>query len=159
MRIISTPPAPTGLTRTLFRLPIQLYRWRLGWLLGKRFVLVQHRGRNSGLRRRVVLEVIDIDPQTTAVTVASGYGTRSHWYRNLRCEPEATIQLGNRRTRARATFPSTAEGGLIMARYASRYPRTAKRLCRFMGFAVDGSTDDFTQVGEHIRFVRLTPQN
>ncbi len=159
MEIVSTPKSPTGLMRALFRMPIHLYRWKLGPLLRKRFVLLQHRGRNSGMERHVVLEVINIDPHTDTVTVASGYGTRSQWYRNLCAEPNASIQLGNRRWAVRASFPTAEEGGVIMATYASRHRRVAIRLCRFMGFAVDGSPADFQQVGEHIRFVRLTPRD
>ena len=29
------------------RAPVYLYRWRLGWLLGKRFVLLTHIGRRT----------------------------------------------------------------------------------------------------------------
>jgi hypothetical protein len=28
-----------------------VYRWRLGWILGDRFVLIGHRGRRTGLTR------------------------------------------------------------------------------------------------------------
>lgn len=40
---------PTGLSRILFRAPIWLYRRGLGWLLGKRFLLINHIGWKSGL--------------------------------------------------------------------------------------------------------------
>jgi hypothetical protein len=36
MRRISDPRPPAGVRRALFRLPIHLYRLRLGWLLGRR---------------------------------------------------------------------------------------------------------------------------
>jgi hypothetical protein len=42
---------PHGLTRLAFRLPIWLYRLRLGWLLGDRLLLLTHIGRTSGQRR------------------------------------------------------------------------------------------------------------
>jgi hypothetical protein len=35
---------PRGLARLAFRLPIWLYRLRLGWLLGDRFLLLTHIG-------------------------------------------------------------------------------------------------------------------
>ncbi|WFR73002.1 hypothetical protein P9209_03930 [Prescottella defluvii] len=57
MRITERPSPPTGWKRRFFRMPITLYRWHLGALLGHRFVLVEHVGRRSGRTRQVVLEV------------------------------------------------------------------------------------------------------
>lgn len=34
----------------LFRAPVYLYRWRLGWLFGNRLLLLTHTGRRTGLR-------------------------------------------------------------------------------------------------------------
>lgn len=42
-----------------------------------------------------------------------------------------------------------------MARYAPAHPRTARRLCAFMGFDVDGSADSYRRAGRRIPFVRL----
>jgi hypothetical protein len=39
----------------LFRAPVYLYRWHLGWLFGHRCLLLAHTGRRSGLRRQNVL--------------------------------------------------------------------------------------------------------
>lgn len=75
--------APRGLLRLLLRAPILLYRARLGWLLGRRFVYVVHRGRRSGKRRETVLEVVRYGPDTPEIFIASGWGTRSGWYLNL----------------------------------------------------------------------------
>ncbi|MGC7322869.1 nitroreductase family deazaflavin-dependent oxidoreductase, partial [Mycobacteroides abscessus subsp. massiliense] len=71
--------------------------------------------------------------------------------------PEVTIQVGGRAHRARAAELSTDEGGDLMAHYAMRRPRSAKQLSRLMGFEVDGSADDFREVGRAIPFVRFTP--
>ena len=46
---IREPKPPSGLKLKLFRLVIYLYRWELGFLLRERFILLQHRGRVSGL--------------------------------------------------------------------------------------------------------------
>jgi hypothetical protein len=55
VRELTRPSPPSGLSRMVFRLPIWLYRLRLGWVLGARFLLVHHVGRRTGLPRRVVL--------------------------------------------------------------------------------------------------------
>ncbi len=154
MRIINTPPPPTGLRRWLFRLPIHLYRMGLGPLFGQRFMLLTHIGRVSGRRRHIVIEVVHHDgPDYIA---ASGYGTRSDWYRNVLAHPDVTIQIGNRTIPVTATPLSTDEGERIMGHYAMRHPTAARQLCRLMGFAVDGSEADFREVGRHIPFLKFT---
>jgi hypothetical protein len=51
------------------------------------------------------------------------------------------------------------EGAEIFVRYASRHPKVAQQvLPRLMGYAVDGSDDDFQQVGMKMPFVRLVPR-
>ena len=54
---------PTGLLKHLLRAPIWLYRAGLGPLLGHRFVYIAHRGRRTGARREVVLEVVGYTPK------------------------------------------------------------------------------------------------
>ncbi|MFB9236019.1 hypothetical protein ACFFWC_10750 [Plantactinospora siamensis] len=44
-----------------------------------------------------------------------------------------------------------------MVRYAPRHPFAARRLCRLMGYEVDGSTADYRAVGARIPFLRLDP--
>ncbi|GHJ38509.1 nitroreductase family deazaflavin-dependent oxidoreductase [Streptomyces sp. TS71-3] len=150
------PSRPTGWRRRLARLPVHLYRVGLGPLLGKRFLLLHHTGRISGLDRTVVLEVVAFDQNGPASwTLASGFGPKADWYQNLRREPQTTIQVGNRYVAVTAHFLAAEDGGAIMARYAPLHPRVAGRLCAFMGFEVDGSVESFRQAGELIPFVRL----
>ena len=69
------------LPRWLARAPIALYHWGLGPALGRRLMMLEHRGRTTGERRYVVLEVIEREPHS--IIVASGYGRSSQWYRNI----------------------------------------------------------------------------
>jgi deazaflavin-dependent oxidoreductase (nitroreductase family) len=149
---------PTGLSRTLFRLPIQLYRMKLGFLLGRRFMLIHHVGRVSGKRRQVVVEVVNHDAVDGGYVAASGFGPGAAWYRNLRQTPDTTIQVGRRTIPVTATFPSSQEGAELMAGYGERHRRTAKALSRLMGYSVDGSDADFRAVGERVPFVRFVPR-
>ncbi|MGH3355381.1 MAG: GNAT family N-acetyltransferase [Nocardioidaceae bacterium] len=148
---------PTGLKRLIFRAPILLYRARLGWLLGHRFVLVQHRGRRSGRPRQVVVEVVTRDRSTGAVTVASGFGTGADWYRNLRADPEAVIWVSRRRTVVRATPLSAEDGGEAMVEYARRHPLAARVMARYMGFEIDGTEAGYRRVGHRVAYLRLEP--
>lgn len=85
----------------------------------------------------------------------SGFGPTAAWYRNVLHIPEVTIQVGRRKIAVRATPLSTEEGGELMAHYAQRHPRAAKRLCRIMGYAVDGSEADFRTIGRRLPFIRF----
>ncbi|MDA2813356.1 nitroreductase family deazaflavin-dependent oxidoreductase [Nocardiopsis sp. RSe5-2] len=152
------PKRPSGVARALYRVPIHLYRWNLGWLMGRRFLMLNHIGRRSGLMRRVVVEVVDRDAAQGTYTVCSGFGPGSDWYRNLLAEPKAVIQIGNKRMKVTA-HPLDAESGAdTMARYARRHPRSARALAGFMGFRVDGSEADFREAGRRLPFIRFEPR-
>ncbi|UUN25654.1 nitroreductase family deazaflavin-dependent oxidoreductase [Streptomyces sp. FIT100] len=154
---VRRPKPPTGWKRSLARLPIHMYRIGLGPLFGKRLMLLIHTGRFSGVTRKVILEVVEHDPRAGSWTVASGFGTRAQWYRNLRRTPQATIQFGRRYHAVTAHFLPAEEGARTMARYAEAHPRTAQRLCAFMGLPSDGTPEGFRRAGEQIPFVRLEP--
>lgn len=151
------PPLPTGLRRTAARLPVHMFRAGLGPLFRGRLLLLVHTGRTTGLPRRTVIEVVEsatVDGRRSW-TVASGFGPEADWYRNLLRTPHATVQSGRRFHAVTAHVLPAEEGGELMARYAPRHPRTARRLSAFMGFTVDGSTAGYRRVGESVPFVRL----
>lgn len=158
MEIVKSMAPPTGLARLLFRLPIQLYRWRLGWLLGGRFMLLTHTGRKTGRPRQVVIEVVGGEPRNGGYLACSGFGAAAAWYRNILATPTVTIQVGRRRMVAVAEPLDADAGAEAMATYASRNPWAARRLCRLMGFAVDGGEADFREVGRRLPFIRFTPR-
>ncbi|MDA0565625.1 nitroreductase family deazaflavin-dependent oxidoreductase [Streptomonospora sp. S1-112] len=158
MEITERPEPPTGLARFLFRLPLHLYRWRLGGLLGWRLLLLNHVGRVSGARRQVVLEVVERAPDGS-YAVCSGFGPRADWYRNVIAHPRATIQVGARSMAVTAQPLSADEGAELMARYATRHPRAAEQLAGFTGFKVDGSPEDYRAMGRELPFVRLVPRH
>lgn len=54
------------------RAPTLLYKLQVGWLLGKRFLLLQHRGRRTGRSYATVLEVVAYDGPTNSYYVAAG---------------------------------------------------------------------------------------
>ncbi len=68
--IVSHPPDKA--LRFGLRLPIWLYRMKLGWLLGNHFLLLVHIGRKSGKSRQTVIEVVQHDKKTDTYYVVSG---------------------------------------------------------------------------------------
>ncbi|MFC8223157.1 nitroreductase family deazaflavin-dependent oxidoreductase [Streptomyces sp. NPDC057362] len=149
------PPVPTGWRRLAARAPILLFRAGLGPLLGRRFLLLHHVGRVSGSDRRVVLEVVAYEAPYRCWTVASGFGPRSDWYRNLRAQPKTVVQFGNRHHAVTAHFLTPDEGAAIMAHYGREHPRTARRLCGYLGLPADGTESALREAGRAIPFVRL----
>lgn len=150
---------PQGLKRWFFRAPIWLYKIGLGGVMGKRFLLLNHVGRKSGLPRKVVLEVTQYDRDSETYYIASGWGKQSDWFQNLRKQPEVTIQVGGKERPVTAVFLNPEASGEIMVDYARRYPKAALALSRFMGFQADGREETYRQIGQNIPFVALKPRN
>ena len=87
------PDPPKGLRAIPWRLPILFFHLRLGWIFGHRALLLTHIGRMSGLPRHAVLEVIQYEIDTNLHYVASGFGEKSDWYRNIKKTPEVRQTL------------------------------------------------------------------
>ncbi len=134
--------APTGWRKHIWRAPIQLYRLKLGFLLGGRFLLLNHIGRKTGLPRQAVIEIARYDPETRTYYVASGFGKRSDWYRNVQAHPDVTIQIGNKRMRARARLLTPEESAEEMVRYVREHRRAALELAKLMGLELENPEDE-----------------
>jgi deazaflavin-dependent oxidoreductase (nitroreductase family) len=80
--------------RRLVRAPIWIYRLRAGALLGSRVLMLEHIGRTSGRARYVVLEIID-HPAPDSYVVASGFGAKAQWFRNIRANPQVRVWVGS----------------------------------------------------------------
>jgi deazaflavin-dependent oxidoreductase (nitroreductase family) len=109
--------------RLIVRAPIALYRARLGFLFGSRLLMLEHTGRMTGARRHVVLEVVD-HPQPGTYIVASGFGARAQWLRNVRADPSVRVCTGFRPpTTATARLLTSEEAAAAFDAYATRHPR------------------------------------
>lgn len=114
-------------TRWLMRLPIPLFRAGFGWLFGDRLVLIEHRGRKTGERRFVVVEVVGREPG--ALRVASGFGGRAQWYRNIASNGVAFLTVGgHRRTDASARLLDPVASERALRAYADLHPRAWRHL-------------------------------
>ena len=130
---IGQPKPPRGLKRLFLRAPIWCYCLGMGSLLDKRFLLLTHTGRKSGLPRQTVLEVAGYDPETDIYFVASGFGKQSDWYRNILKTPAVNIQVGSRCMDVMAHPLTPEKSGEAMVNYAKRYPKAARSGTSSMG--------------------------
>lgn len=137
-----------------------MFRVGLGPLFRGRLLLLVHTGQASGPARRTAVEVVEVVESTfvdggRSWTVVCGAGPGAGWYRNLLRTPQATVQAGRRFHVVTARFLKPPEGGELMARYAPRHPRIARRLCAGLGLPVGRGADGYRRVGAAIPFVRL----
>jgi deazaflavin-dependent oxidoreductase (nitroreductase family) len=121
-------PYPKGILRLVMRLPILLYRLHLGWLLGKRFLLLEHRGRRTGLLRKAVVEVVDHDPQEGTYVAAAAWGRQSDWYLNILAEPDVHVTVGTFRFHATARQLSREEAVGHLQTYSARHPLAFRQI-------------------------------
>jgi len=148
---------PRGLSRLFYRLPILLYHAGLGWLLGKRFLLLTHTGRISGLPRQAVLEVIRFDRGSESYYVLSGFGEHADWFRNIQLTPEVEITIGRRCIGALAETLPHEDAEWELLDYARRYPLAIRLLPRLLGYRVDGSEEGYRALAHQFKIVRFTP--
>lgn len=118
--IVDRPPGKA--LRFGLRLPIFLYRIKLGWLLGDRFLMLTHTGRKSGLPRQTVIEVVKHDKAKQTYYVVSGWGEKADWYRNIRKTPQVTVQSGRRKFQTNAEFIPVEKAIDIVSTYAREHP-------------------------------------
>lgn len=147
---------PRGLKRWLLRLPIWLFRLRLGWLLGDRFIMLTHIGRKSRLPRQVVLEVVNHDVATDTYFIASGWGEQADWLRNVTRTPQVLLDTGRSRYEAIAMRLSPEDAAQQFHSYAQRHPAAIRMLARTMtGQQFTGSEADSLRLAKHVPLVAL----
>jgi deazaflavin-dependent oxidoreductase (nitroreductase family) len=114
-------------SRPLMRAPIWIYQARAGAILGSRLLMLEHTGRKSGLRRYVVLEVVD-HPTPDSYVVASGFGETAQWFRNVKANSRVRIYTGSHAPRpATARVLTQQEADRALGAYASAHPRAWER--------------------------------
>jgi deazaflavin-dependent oxidoreductase (nitroreductase family) len=151
--------SPRGLLRWFLRMPLWLYRLKLGWILGQRFLLLTHTGRKSGLPRKTVLEVVDHEDSGDVYFVASGWGERSQWFRNIQKTPQVAVQVGARSFEATAKRLAPEDAADVLARYAKRHPSAFRALSKTMvGEALGGSREECLRAAQSVPLVELRPK-
>jgi deazaflavin-dependent oxidoreductase (nitroreductase family) len=153
---------PAGLLRRLLKFPNLLYRRRLGWLFGHRFMMLTHRGRKSGQVRQTVLEVVQYDPATRESVVLSGWGGGADWYRNIRAQPAILVQTGRLRYEPEQRFLSPDEATAVAANFERRHPieaRIAPRVMRWLGWSKGDAAATWRAMAADIPMVAFGPRD
>ncbi|MBT3188846.1 MAG: nitroreductase family deazaflavin-dependent oxidoreductase [Anaerolineae bacterium] len=148
---------PKGIQATFSRMPIYFFKMGLGGLFGERFLLLTHIGRNSGEERYVALEVVHIDDEN--YYIASGFGTKSQWFKNLDHSPQVKFQVKNKRYKTEAKRLSVEGATEILHHYAEAHPRALEQLAKLMGFEYEGSEENIAEMAELLPIFALQYQS
>lgn len=153
----------TSLTKRLLRTPAALYRWRCGWLLGHRFLLLEHVGRRSGQPRHTVLEVLDYRPNAPEAVVLSALGRQADWLRNITVNGQSRVTIGAHAFDADHRLLDADEAVAVLAGY-ERHNRIAAPvlrivLTRLLGWQYRGSEQDRRRLVTQLPLVGFRPRS
>jgi deazaflavin-dependent oxidoreductase (nitroreductase family) len=146
----------------LLRAPVYLYRWRLGPLFGKRFLLLTHTGRRTGVRHQTVLEVMEYRKAGPEAVVMSGFGRDSDWLRNIETTPNEEVVIGSAHFQASHRFLGEEEAVNVVRNYERRnrlmVPLVRWVLSRLLGWRYRGSEDDRRRLVGQLPLVAFRPR-
>lgn len=158
---VDQPAPPGGLLRWILTLPAFLYRLRLGFLLGHRFLVLVHEGRRTHRRRETPLEVLRYDAASAEAVVAAGWGRRTSWLHNVEAGLALEIRIGRTRYVPAWRRLDVGEAVAILDRYerTGGIPPAVVRavLSRLLGWPYDGSPEARRRAAEQLPLVAFRP--
>jgi deazaflavin-dependent oxidoreductase (nitroreductase family) len=141
----------------IFKLPVLLYRLRLGWLLGHRFMQITHVGRKSGKVRRTVLAVLHYDEQTQEIYAVSAW-KGSDWYSNIQATPAQLIETGSVRYIPQQRSLTPQEIAAAFIEFRKQHPYFGRMVCRIPGWNWDATEAEFLELASTLHGMAFRPQ-
>jgi deazaflavin-dependent oxidoreductase (nitroreductase family) len=141
----------------IFKLPVFLYRLRLGWLLGKRFMQITHVGRHSGKVRKTVLAVLRFDKQTKEIYAVSAW-KGSDWYYNIQATPALQVESGSMRYVPVQRTLSPEEIATTFIEYRKHHPIFTRMICRIPSWKWDSTYEEFFELARTLHGVAFRPK-
>jgi deazaflavin-dependent oxidoreductase (nitroreductase family) len=141
----------------MFKLPLLLYRLRLGWVLGKRFMRLTHVGRHSGKVRRTMLAVVRFDETTKAIYAVSAWKS-SDWYSNIQAVPALEVETAFVRYVPMQRTLSPEEIATMFLDYRTQHPIFTRMICRIPGWKWDSTYEEFLALARTLCGVAFEPK-
>jgi deazaflavin-dependent oxidoreductase (nitroreductase family) len=142
---------------------VALYAARAGWLLGHRFLLLEHRGRRTHRRYRTVLEVVAWHAAACEAVVLSGFGPTAQWYRNVLAGQAIEVQIARQRFAPSVRVLDPDEAVAVLADYERRNrlagPLVRAVLSKLAGFRYDGSEAARRRLVQTLPLVAFHPRH
>lgn len=158
-----SPGSPAGSARGrrgwlwwVSRWSLPLYRLRLGWLLGRRFMLITHVGRKSGKTRRTCVMVLRFDARSGEAFVAAG-SPRADWYQNIHASPAVEVAVGVRRYRPAQRFLTAEEIAEVLAWSRDHQRFRARVQSRFFHWPWPPADEDLQRLSRSLGGVAFRP--
>lgn len=152
---------PNKAVKALLKAPGRLYDMHAGFLLGRRFLRLTHRGRKSGRIYRTVLEVVGEIRETGEVVVVAGLGAGSDWFRNIGAAPAVRVEIGRADFTPAHRVLTPEQAADVMADYERRNrlvaPVVRAVLGKLVGWRYDGSDDARARLVGELPFVAFRP--
>ena len=141
----------------IFKLPLFLYRFRLGWVLGKRFMQITHVGRRSGRVRNTILAVLRFDEKTKEIYAVSAW-KGSDWYFNIQSKPALLVETGFVRYIPVQRILSPEEITTTFIEYRKKHPIFSRMICRIPGWKWDSTYEEFLFLARTLHGVAFSPR-
>jgi len=141
----------------VFKLPLILYRLGLGWILGTRFMLLTHVGRQTGKVRRTILAVLSFDPKTREIIAISAWRA-SAWYYNIQAAPTLSVETGFTRYAPIQRDLTPEEIATLFEEYCRKNPIFSRIVCKIPGWKWDSSYEEFLELARTLRGVAFRPK-
>ena len=146
----------------LFRAPVYLYRWHLGFLFGRRILLLTHTGRRTGRRRATALEVVEYREKGPEVIVANGFGRDSDWLRNIEAKSDEEVTVGSQHFLASHRFLDENEATNVIRHYEYRNrfiaPIVRAGFSWLLGWRYRASEEDRVRLVKQIPLLAFRPR-
>jgi deazaflavin-dependent oxidoreductase (nitroreductase family) len=141
----------------IFKLPLFLYRARLGWVLGKLFMQITHVGRHSGKVRRTILAVVRFEEKTQEIYAVSAW-KGSDWYYNIQAAPALEVAIGSLRYAPTQRTLTAEEIATAFLEYRKRHPIFIRLVCRIPGWKWNASYEEFLELAKTLHGVAFRPK-
>ena len=120
--------------------------------------MLTHIGRKSGKPHQVVLEVVGHERTKGIFTIASGWGEKSDWYRNVLSHPKVQVNSGTHVFTALAVHLTEGEAKNVLCEYAVRHPFAFKELASvIVGVRSRDLQETVHLMASHIPLLDLRP--
>jgi deazaflavin-dependent oxidoreductase (nitroreductase family) len=106
----------------VFRLPLRLYHYGGGWLLGHTFLVVTHIGRRTGEPHETAAMVLRYDRASGEAVICSAWGPKTDWIRNLRVRPAVEVRLGRESFTPQQRFLTDEAAFAVAVEFGRRHP-------------------------------------
>lgn len=148
--------SPGRLLLFFFRLPLVLYRVRLGNLMFFQ-MLLKTVGRKTGRQHRVLVDILEHSKAEDVYYVNAAFGSRSHWYLNIEANPNVHGQVGGRKFVARATILPSREAADVLVRFVRRHRRYVRVMMRVIGVKTGFSEDEIHSLALQMPVIAIKP--